>query len=135
MSIESWKAEFYPETAIDVANRGNEIECIEHSIQKWNGLSEENLNAHEVQKNSSLLFDIDDNHQFELDATSCSLCEFTEIRYNDVDEEADFCNHCPIVKATGKECNVQWNQFVYKDNPKPMQELLQQTLEFYKSLN
>ena len=44
MSIESWKAEFYP-TPADEASKD---QAIAHSLRKWEGLRKENLDRHEL---------------------------------------------------------------------------------------
>ena len=46
MSIESWKAEFYPVEAAEVSAE----DALAHSLKKWQGLQEESLLKHSLVK-------------------------------------------------------------------------------------
>ncbi len=132
MSIKSWKAKFYPEEAVAVALRGNDIECIEHSIRKWNGVSPENLQKHNVCIRGYRIEAKDVSWPYlPMVSETCALCHLTDIRHNE-EQDDDECSQCPIVKATGTKCDSQWQHFETGEGEVPMQQLLQKTLDFYE---
>ena len=128
MSIETWKAEFYPESAYEVAKRKNEIACIEHSLKKWEGISHVNLKSHHVIVDGDMLTDIG-VWVLPLNSDSCALCCYDEIECENGDED---CSNCPIKKVTGDNCYDEWEAFIENGDVKPMQKLLQHTLDHYK---
>lgn len=135
MSIETWRTEFYPEEAVAVALRGNDIECIEHSIRKWSGVSPENLQKHNVYVRGFRIEARDEDASWShlpMASETCALCHLADIRLNE--EQGDECSQCPIVKATGAKCDSQWHHFETGEGEVPMQQLLQKTLEFLKEL-
>lgn len=113
MSIETWKAEFYPVEADKVP----EELAVEHSLRKWRGLTKENLARHELTVDEGTLFDSDD--EFEVDADSCSLCS--------VHLEST-CGTCPLCEHLGKPCygddesykSSPFGIFMGKNDPLPM---------------
>lgn len=70
MSMRSWKKEYYPTPSKKVKG---EREAIEHSLQKWEGLTPENLEKHGVclESNNVLRYN---NTLFNIDADSCTTC-------------------------------------------------------------
>ena len=42
MSIESWKEEFYPISAYEVAQNDDDLGMVNHCLQKWEGLKKSN---------------------------------------------------------------------------------------------
>jgi hypothetical protein len=122
MSIESWKEEFYPVTAKEIAEHGTEQELIEHSLKKWNGLTKENLEKHQLTKK---FFSISDNKgkYFSADGGSCALCQ----KYDDI------CSDCPLSKVRDNiECSAEtdeeeengqrspWFEWTTNNNPEYM---------------
>ena len=81
MSIESWKAEFYPIEAKDV--KGDDLERIDHALLKWSGVTEENLKKHEITDRLTL----------PLCERDCTLC-----RKYLVNCETVTGSRCPIVR-------------------------------------
>lgn len=130
MSLESWKNEFYPVTAIAIASEGNDLDLIKHSILKWEGMRLPNLLEHGLQIDSGS--DIEDpatlSHLY-IDTDSCALCQ----RYYDYGS----CVQCPIVKVTGKRCTEgepsPYETWGMDNNPEPMVELLKEVLAEYET--
>ena len=125
MSIESWKAEFYPVPADEVPVD----QAIAHSLRKWEGLRKENLDRHDVIKAGRRLWH-DDESPFYIDGDSCALCH----RYlfdgdGDAHDHDVSCDNCPLSIARGgfpcdrslpDESNAPWQEFGREGNPEPM---------------
>ena len=124
MSLETWKAEFYQIDAHEVAAK----DAIQHSLTKWIGLRQENVNKHNLIIGNCEISDID-NNKFSIDSTTCSLCEYYCNPYNK-------CKTCPIVeykstKSIYKDrtcCEIEFIAFEYEHDPEPMINLLQGVL-------
>ena len=96
MSLESWKAEFYPIEASDVRFTK---EAIRHSLKKWQGLTKENLEKHGVvKKGDDRLYDGIEKWPFHIDCFSCALCQL----FNDENNE---CHECPLNRFLGYSCD------------------------------
>lgn len=112
MSLETWKAEFYPIEARKVPVE----DAVQHSLNKWRGLTKENLDKHELTLDEySVLIDDEDN-EFGVDAYSCALCQ--KYRY---------CDGCPLANVLGRSCDNEddgehspYGLFVEEGNPLPM---------------
>ena len=120
MSADSWKEEFYSETAEDAAKRGV-VAAVEHSLRKWLGALEKNLKKHEV-KNLPVPFWGD----------TCALCH----RYSlSGDPGEPDCKKCPLFMATGMACDFPKSPFriwqVARD-PRPMITALKKALAWAK---
>jgi hypothetical protein len=142
MSIETWRQEFYPQTAISlVYELGNfpkedkDIYFLKHAILKWQGFLSMNLEKHDI------VFEDVKNFLF----GTCALCE---AYCNDPDKE---CEECPIFLVKGRTCTDRIekrnsaDQFIcsvsslfyegYKhQNAKPMLKLLRDVLEETKKI-
>ena len=81
MSLETWKAEFYPIDATLVAPE----DAIQHALTKWIGLRPENLSKHDLTVHDCEISDAHGN--FPVDSRTCTLCVPNEYS----------CNSCPIV--------------------------------------
>lgn len=142
MSGESWKAEFYPVDASALVgsyleyDKQAEIEMVKHSLQKWKGLTKENLEKHEVSlgwSSYALIEKKDDctagaNYPFmEIDNESCALCQaflYEEDNYNR-------CGKCPLYRLLGDSCDCghgPYSEWIGKGNAKPMISDLERTL-------
>jgi hypothetical protein len=123
MSIESWKAEFYPVPADEVPVD----QAITHSLRKWEGLRKENLDRHELTRIRRRITSRSGS-EFRVDGSSCALCH----RYL-VDGDGDAydvsCDDCPLsIERDGVACDnlfnneevSPWNEFDEKGNPEPM---------------
>lgn len=112
MSIASWKAEFYPTLAWEQT----EATAVDHSIQKWEGLTADNLAKHGVE--CGQFGDLRDaaGDEFYVDAASCSLCAVYWT-------EDDGCEECPILCRDGRY-GSPFYAFIDHGNPVPMLNLL-----------
>ncbi len=110
MGIKSWKAEFYPTTAKQAA-RKSMIAAIEHSLRKWEGLSQKQLKKHGLVREYAMLIDVN-RVVLDIDNSTCALCE----KYMDYDpnyglfDDTDNvspseCAECPIVLSGQRSCN------------------------------
>lgn len=134
MSYETWKAEFYPETAEAIVDRGaSPIELIEHSIRKWEGLKPENLSKHDVIHRNGKLYDDSDPFldALRIDFSSCSLCQ--RFLKNSI------CSACPLHQSRGHiDCDepkederlAPYYDFVDEGDPLPMIAELHAAKEF-----
>jgi len=108
MSLATWIAEFYPIPAKAVPEAG----AVAHSLQKWKGLTPENLKAHEVKLARFLgrVFvmprDLFVRHPNDLpetavpiDSDSCALCA----RF--FHKNRQYCELCPLAKSLGDRCD------------------------------
>jgi len=113
MSFESWKEEYYPVPADEV----DPEDALEHSIRKWDGLSEENCHKHDID-----LLDVDCD--LPVEGSTCALCQI----HNPEAFDKDKCVGCPLYKDLGKACftgeNSPWSSWVKFDNNVPMLEAL-----------
>ena len=123
MSEKSWIDEFYPVPADKVKGK---ITAIKHSLKKWEGLTKENLEKHNLSE-----------PPIWVDSETCALCHlyFNESKY-DIDESIA-CDSCPLKKSLGYPCddNQQAEKFMSpysvwrrQRNPEPMIEALRETL-------
>lgn len=104
MSLETWKAEFYP---VNANVEMSEEEAIKHSIKKWEGLKPENLSKHFVELD--FYGDIIEPYniefsEFSISNSSCALCA----KFYNADENGiltfNGCESCPLYKKLGFEC-------------------------------
>lgn len=122
MSLESWKAEFYP---VSAKTPRSDVARLRHSIRKWVGLRKANLKKHECHKDEfdDSLWDTGDGH-FSVDTTSCALCE----KYFDHAYEDDGqCRGCPLKNTLGVRCDnledkqtMPYTVWLDTGNPEPM---------------
>ena len=130
MSLETWKAEFYPIRAKFIEPG---LISIDHSLKKWIGALPENLAKHGCRYEDHIIMD-DENNQLAFNANTCSLCVNykcnTRIRHDGYVYEV-----CPISQMQGYSCdtprgdgNTWWDSI---DTPEPMIELLEQTNVWY----
>jgi hypothetical protein len=99
MSLETWKAEFYPTDATDLANELTCLGAAEHSLRKWTGLLKKNLSKHGMRLNRASLLLFEDgvpnlSRLTIMGSFSCALCM----------KHDDQCAKCPIVLSGNKEC-------------------------------
>jgi hypothetical protein len=127
MSLASWKAEFYPipadETAKDAA--------VAHSLQKWRGLTPDNLARHGIKR--AQFGSIEDKaERFSVNTETCALCchyRDDEDFLDDDDEPLSDCGACPLAAARGsvscdnereEEKKSPYQSWVDKGDPSPM---------------
>lgn len=145
MSIESWRAEFYPVPAEAVP----EDQALDHSYRKWQGLLPENLSRHGLIQVGTMLFadegikdevqiQIQQRPVFYVNGNSCALC----FHYLDpISEEDDdvLCRDCPLRKVHGVPCDdyraddrfevSPYAAFTLRKDARPMLDLLSLALE------
>lgn len=127
MSLESWKAEFYPVEADHVPKE----EAIAHSLRKWEGLRPANLRKHGVVKIYNYGGLLDEQYPtavgFSVDSDSCALC----VLYADTNCN---CGSCPVACSRGNtpcdECIEDekcspYESFRRESNPEPMIQALE----------
>ncbi len=114
MSLETWKAEFYP---VEAASEEALADPIRHSLVKWTGLLQENLNKHAVFVSEHMLKE-GGGGWLPISSATCALC----VTYEEI-----CCNGCPLDMAN-KTCvtgvNNPWSIWVEDGDPKPMIEAL-----------
>jgi len=134
MSLQTWKAEFYPVEAdqcpIDQA--------VAHSLLKWKGLTAENLAKHGVERwpDSNNIGAEDDT--LWIGSESCALCHHFHTDDPQENEHGDetFCLECPLAIARdGFACDNHrhneageyiesespWHAFTHENrDPQPM---------------
>jgi len=116
MSLESWKAEFYPKPANIVPESG----AVSHSLKKWIGLRPENLEKHRVRK---VLQSVADGfRRISIDGDSCALCMHYLLTING--SSSTPCEFCPLGKHLGRACDrgisAPYGIWARTGNPEPM---------------
>lgn len=121
MSIKSWKEEFYPVSAMQVARdtprepkRSLDRALLEHSIKKWIGLRSTNIDKHGIRYGVPIV----------IDASSCSLCRVYYTHGND-------CDGCPLMTKQGP-CDRENGPFrssMRNGEPEPMIRALKRALK------
>jgi len=125
VSLETWKAEFYPIRA----SRTDEASAVAHSLRKWEGLRASALEEHQVELASYGVRSTDpaDTHNpIPIDYSSCSLCYHFYLN--------DGCDTCPLAETLGNGtpgygCKVPFEQYRASFDPEPMIAALKRTLE------
>lgn len=138
MSLQTWKDEFYPTPATD-----DKSIAVAHSLQKWKGLTLENLRKHKViyMRNVNALVNEIDAKEYanatysvymkceylSITSDSCSLCKAYK----------DKCDSCPLGKSENTStfgtnaCDDKdspYFAFLDRQDPKPMIEILTKLL-------
>lgn len=96
MSIETWKAKFYP---VPADKPKTKRAALLHSIRKWQGLSKDNLAKHTLEQQEAILFS-EDTPAFWVNGSSCALC----VLYAEDDDWEKTCPKCPLFKVRGGVC-------------------------------
>lgn len=126
MSLESWKAEFYPIPARGVLK--SELVAAQHSLLKWRGALPENLAKHGLQLNKCNGHNIEEiggSGEFDFNAGTCALCE---IHRNDNGRVV--CDSCILNEITeGGACSSQYLNMYVERTPAPMIGLLTLAVE------
>lgn len=125
MSLATWKEEFYP---IDAKRKMTSIQATEHSLKKWIGLRDVNLEKHGLVRD--LVGNLSDGiNYFHIDGKSCALCQIYV-------SQRDTCVGCPLYTSRGfVPCDGGDDPFgMYKGifDPEPMIEELEKALSEIK---
>lgn len=134
MTIETWKAEFYP-TPVEECTTEN---ALEHSLQKWKGLTEENK-KHQVWLCAPGYAGITEGRNwFYLSVETCSLCHV----YGKSNGTKNLdCSKCPLsVSRGGVPCDKAsdwkeespWESFAHHNRPDPMIKALEEARDSLK---
>lgn len=97
MSIETWKAEFYP---VPADSDEAKADPIEHSLRKWRGLRADALERHGLTRGSSVLTD-SNKSVFSISGDTCALCE---VHYR-LPNSSQNCLLCPLAIHLGRKCD------------------------------
>lgn len=126
MSLQTWKDEFYQESAKNAAKRGPEA-ALDHSVVKWDGLKPENTEKHAVVVAGIGIEDKDEGQiTFYVEGSTCALCV-----YNDAVNKG--CAECVLAKSRdGVACDDSrdderrspYKCWTYNADPFPMIEAL-----------
>lgn len=96
MSLETWKAEYYPIRASECKKK----DALAHSKLKWQGLKPANLAKHGVTLDATWRRIRDDTSRaFLLDGSTCALCKHYHKKGLDSSYADDRCDKCPLAKA------------------------------------
>lgn len=134
MSLESWKAEFYPIRAENVPKE----DALEHSIRKWEGLRKENLEKHGLYKDCTAIYEESSFRSWYISSDSCALCHQYLNPNGPFTSERDKCKECPLFKTNGNcrcdrsktQSESLFSSFTIHDNPEPMIEALKKAREY-----
>ena len=126
MSIETWKAEFYPVPADD-ESLDTDVKRVEHSLRKWEGLTPENMAKHGASLDAFggpvVVTSNNDGKRLRIDSSTCALCE--------EHLDAPTCPTCPLAIYLGDMCDgadMPFRDFVSDHNPHTMIDALKGTL-------
>lgn len=98
MSMQSWLDEFYPVPARDPSAISDDIAACNHSIRKWSGLTQWNMQRHNVSLASRVVSDGSSHLTLGIDSSSCALC----VRHYDaLPLPNSSCATCPLARARG----------------------------------
>lgn len=134
MSLETWKQQFYPESA---AHPKTDLGRTVHSLRKWIGLRTEHLDYHglEVTPWGTLREGSEGPDGFRVDTSTCALC----VRYvdedptpdvDDMDELGSGCVTCPLAETLGRACDARgapYRAWPNHRDPEPMIAALRET--------
>lgn len=128
MSISTWKKEFYPEPPSE--NMTAE-EATLHSILKWEGLTQENLEKHGLTLSHGVIYETygSEGNTFEIDQNSCALC----VAFKGADELD--CSSCPLYQSSWMDCAdvlSPYREFLRADDPGFVLQFLRDTLKFIR---
>jgi len=133
MSIETWRAEFYPIRASGCPQE----QAAAHSLQKWIGLRPENLTKHGCNTSEGYVTDGSGSNGVRVDGATCALCHW----YLKKKGVYELCKKCPLSIVRGgfacderneEEDHGPWHSWTYDDNPEPMIKWLEKTVDYLK---
>lgn len=130
MSIESWKAEFYPVEASEVPKE----QAVAHSLKKWEGLRIHNLQRHGMFKDGyTFLRNLNERGKFYVNADTCALCKYH------LDNSCPNCplsqvrGDCPCDTDRGGESCSPYDMWTQHNNPEPMIDWLEKAKAYEES--
>jgi hypothetical protein len=123
MSLETWKAEFYPVPAEQCPKE----QAVEHSLRKWIGARPANLYRHGLFKVplTSYIRNGATNESLPFGLIQCALC--CEYYWRQPP-----CCGCPLVAVLSRPCcgdaTSPYRAFIMRDDPEPMIAALEAAL-------
>jgi hypothetical protein len=118
MSLESWKTEFYDVPADKFVGTCDQLAAAQHSLKKWLGLRQENLDAHDITIHSvSHLIDASNCALCAVNPKSCATCSLFEVRGGFTCDE-----------DSTKESLSPFHAFKLHSNQEPMIDLLKEAI-------
>jgi hypothetical protein len=95
------------------------MDAVEHSIIKWEGLSEAQLRKHGLERRDRAIGQIVEGFTaaFDIDWESCALCYWYS------------CDRCVGAKANGKTCDDAYFQWLDTGDNRPMLRWLRKALK------
>jgi hypothetical protein len=130
MSIESWKAEFYPVPATQIVNESPLVQA-EHAYIKWTGALKENLEKHELVKSlgSVNISDIAGN-VFKFSTEECVWC------HNYYALHSGACGRCPLYSyGVCSDPSGPFLHWFFSSDPQRMINAIQEILNGLRSTN
>ena len=120
MSLETWKAEFYPVPASKCPKK----DALRRSLQKWLGLRKTSLKRHGIEQEVACL--TDGECALLMSDTTCPLCRW----HRD-------CSGCPLLLVRGVCCfeddddslGGPWNYWRATGDPNPMIHLIRKAIK------
>lgn len=137
MSLDTWKAEFYPCSA-HAMETASPVDVVQHSLNKWRGMRIENLTRHNCEANE--IRDIackETDSWLGISGGSCSLCQ--AYMGKNPDENTPTCSMCPLyIVREGNACDKPsltegispWSRWRLQSDPEPMIMWLEKTLAY-----
>lgn len=122
MSLETWKAAYYPTPAEDTTPE----DALEQTTLKWEGLQSKHLKAHGLFKEGHFIREEGTNAILPLNDASCALCQCFR---------SDECLHCPLSRTLeGRTCfdgaRSPYGTFLYNGDSSLMRSALRDSVQF-----
>lgn len=132
MSLKAWKKKYYPKKP---TIKMTWLQAIDHSITKWSGMDADTLEEYGLYVSGGQIWEVYSNvDPLEVNSSSCALCIKTCLQHG------ASCHGCPIMIMRGEPCDnsqgsneSEYAQWQEKHDPKPMQKLLDKTLEYIQA--
>lgn len=123
MSMRTWKKEFYPIHAREATH--STLEALQHSLRKWEGLTEKNLEKHGLFRYGAIVHEIKGEDSFRINDHTCALCHLFLVVPTLGEHQ---CMGCPLYELRGYPCDrgekAPYFEFIEDDRIEPMINLL-----------
>lgn len=131
-----WRREFYPITALEAAQSKDELVCVKHSLLKWEGLRDSNLEKYnlEINRYYSIQPKGGGIDILSISGRTCALCKL----HSGEGDDEDGCCECIIYEKDGASCSglddegrvvlTPWRQWTKDFHPGPMINLLNECM-------
>ena len=122
MSCNTWKQQHYKTEASECPVE----DAISHTVAKWEGMHDEQLDFHGMKKDHCVLYDCIGG-RIRFNNMNCALCH----HYIDLRHE---CPQCPIVRVTKRSCLDPYTIWLATGNAKPALDVLYQVNAAYMTV-